>query len=347
MQGDAFSKIDIGTTATWRAAGVTRARLARLVQTGELVRIRHSVYATARILAAAETNPQLGHALQVAAVLATRTRKGVASHHSAARMHGLDLLRRPPDAAVTFTVPPGTRKGPYARTDVVRHPADLPEEHVTKLYGLLVTTAARTAADIARTATFMEGVVVADSALYKRYASKTEMRRVLTYCEQWPGIKQARQVVEFASPLAESALESCARVIFRELSLPPPALQVNIIGRSGHFIARTDFCWDEHRTIAEADGLLKYASGADAIAQLKRDRLLRAAGYEVVHFTWQELFSDPADIATRIRAGFSRALRLAGAPLSHYPDAPPQDRTRTADRNADKTDNKPAVRVLC
>ncbi len=314
MRPDALSKIDIGTTATWRAAGLTKARLTSLVQAGELVRVRHGVYATASIIARGETDQRLGHALQVAAVWATQAQEGVASHHSAAQMFGLGLLHKPVDGTVTLTFPPGTRKGPYARTGVIRHAAELPDEHVTRLYGLRVTTAARTVADIARAGTFMEGVVVADSALHERHTSSTELRRVLTRCEGWPGAGQAKHALEFASALAESVLESCARVMFREQGLPAPALQVNIIGRSGHFIARTDFCWQTYLTIAEADGLLKYASGADAIAELKRDRLLRAEGYEVIHFTWQELFSDAAGVAARIRASFDRAIRLAAPP---------------------------------
>ena len=50
---------------------------------------------------------------------------------------------------------------------------------------------------------------------------------------------------------------------------------------------------------------------AKAIAELKRDRLLREAGFEVVHFTWKELFAEPDRVAARIRAAFTRALRLA------------------------------------
>ena len=38
--------------------------------------------------------------------------------------------------------------------------------------------------------------------------------------------------------------------------------------------------------VAEADGLLKYQTGADAIAELKRDRTMRERGLEVIHFTW-------------------------------------------------------------
>jgi len=230
----------------------------------------------------------------------------VASHHSAAQLLRLNLLYPPSAGTVTLTVPPGTRVSDYARTGVVCHMADLPDEHMTKLYGIPATTAARTVVDIARTASFTEGVVVADSALYERHTSKTELRRVLLRCDRWPGISRARQVVEFANGLAESAFESCARVVFHEQGLPPPELQVHISGRDRTVIARVDFFWRQHRVIAEADGLLKYDDGQRAIAELKRDRLLREAGYEVIHFTWQELFGDPARVAGRIREAFGR-----------------------------------------
>lgn len=303
---DTLSKIDIGTAATWRAAGLSRGQLYSLVGSGQLVKLRHGAYATSGILARAETDPGLRHALDVAAVRGTRTHTGVASHHSAAQMWRLGLLNTPPDGTVTVTVPPGSRAGRYRQARVIRHAAELPDEHVTKLYGIPVTTAARTIIDIARAATFMEGVVVADSALYERHTSKAELRRVLVGCQRWPGVSQARQVVDFANGLAESVLESCARVSFREQGLPAPMLQVHISGRDRTVIARVDFCWPRHNTIAEADGLLKYDSGEKAIAELRRDRLLREAGYEVIHFTWRELFAGPARVAGRIRAALAR-----------------------------------------
>jgi hypothetical protein len=309
----ALSKMDVGTAATWRAAGLSETGLIALVRAGELVKVRYGVYATAGFLARAEADPCLRHGLEVVAAT-TRTRKGIASHHSAARMLGLNLLNPPADGTVTLTVATGTRTGPYGRANVIRHSAELPAEHVTRLYGAPVTTAARTVIDIARTSTFTEGVVVADSALYERHTSKTELRRVLARCERWPGIGQARKVVDFADRLAESVLESCARVTFRDQDLPPPELQVHVAGRDGRLIARVDFCWRHYRTIAEADGLLKYESGGKAIAELKRDRLLREAGYEVIHFIWQELFGDPAMVAARIRTAFDRARRLAANP---------------------------------
>src|SRR5215469_8258854 len=49
---------------TWRAAGVSETRLSRLVRDGELVKMRRGVYATATILARAENDPCLAHAVE-------------------------------------------------------------------------------------------------------------------------------------------------------------------------------------------------------------------------------------------------------------------------------------------
>jgi hypothetical protein len=225
-------------------------------------------------------------------------------------LFGLRVLTTLPEGTVALTVPRGERKGGYSRSGVTCHVANLPADHVTRRYGLPITTAARTVIDIARTSPFTDAVVVADSALYERHTSKAELGRVLARCAQWPGSTEAKAVVDFASGLAESALESCARVVFHERGLPPPELQVHVIGARGTLIARVDFMWRKYRVIVEADGLLKYDSGQTAIKELARDRLLREEGYEVVHFTWKELFTEPERVIKRIRDAFSRQSRL-------------------------------------
>lgn len=308
---DHSNSMSIASASEWLAAGLSRRELARQVSSGELVRIRRGVYAKASEVAAAAADPALARALQVAGAVSGLP-GAVVSHQSAAALRGLDILNRPPDAIVHVTVPPGTRGGSYRRTSVRRHSAALPQAHVTTLFGLPATTAARTTVDIARTGTVMAGVVTADSALHERWTSKTELRRVLASCHGWPGIGQARTVVDFANGQAESVLESCARVVFHQHGLPPPELQVRIFGQDGSNVARVDFLWRECAVVAESDGLLKYQSGADAIAELKRDRLLREAGFEVVHFTWEELFREPERVVRRIRAALARPRRLSG-----------------------------------
>ncbi|MBO0803026.1 MAG: hypothetical protein J2P25_08125 [Nocardiopsaceae bacterium] len=294
--------------AQWKETGVSEKKLKLLVSGGDLVRVRYGFYATKEILARAAEDPPLAHAIQVAAVRAASMRGGVASHHSAARMHGIELLHPPEEDVVTLTVPPGRQWGRHGPRGVVRHAAQLAEGHVTTLYGLPVTVAARTVADIARTSTFMQGVVVADSALRKRLTLKPDMQAVLEDCKRWPGIDLARRVAEFADWAPESVLESCARVVFREQGLPPPLLQVPLLGRGGAFAARVDFCWPDFGTVAETDGMAKYETHDDLKDQYHRDTRIQDAGWEVVHFSWKELFSDPAGIIARIRAAFERGL---------------------------------------
>jgi hypothetical protein len=297
----------VGTAAQWREAGLSERRFKLLVASGDLVRVRRGCYVSRETFAEAEEDPCLDHAIRAgAAIASSRRRDCVASHHSAARVHGIDMLHPPDDGVVALTVEPGRKTGRHTDADVVRHAARLPGGHVTKFRGLPVTTAARTVVDIARTSTFMQGVVVADSAMHKRLTLKSELRDVLRDCEHWPGVELARRVAEFADWVPESPLESCARVVFHEHGLPPPVLQVPILGADGRQAARADFCWPEFGTIAETDGLDKYQKRGGFKEDHQRDSRIREVGWEVVHFLWDELFAAPADVVARIRFAFDR-----------------------------------------
>ena len=138
------------------------------------------------------------------------------------------------------------------------------------------------------------------------------MAQVLADCARWPGVAKARQVVRFSDKRAESALESIARVAFRDAGLPAPELQV-VVGGDGRIAGRCDFLWAQHKTIGEADGNMKYADPARAVAQLRRDARLREAGFEVVHFSWREIEHAPHQVAAAIRAAFRKAAMATQA----------------------------------
>jgi hypothetical protein len=266
---------------------------------GVLVRVGRGSYARAGMARDAAGK----QALQVAAALAAGLPGLAGSHHSAAVIHGLDLLGRLP-AGATVTHAPGMGSG-TRRAGVRVHVAALPDEHVTVRGGIRVTSVARTVVDLARTSSFRSGVVVADSALRVKLTSKDELRSVLTACASWPGIRQARLVIEFSDALSESALESISRVAFRDHGLPAPELQVWVGGDQG-VIGRADFLWRRYGTVGEADGAVKYAKPGLAISQLRRDASLREAGFQVVHFTWDEIVRVPGQVAASIRAAFRR-----------------------------------------
>jgi hypothetical protein len=295
----------VGTFAQWRAAGVTAAQFRSLVRHGYLIQVRRGAYATRRAVAAAKNDPCRTHALHVAAVCGSLGQDVVASHQSAALIYGFDLLKRPSAWDVTLTCQPSGRRRSRATAGILFHTAKLPAEHVSTECGAKVTTAARTVVDLARTLPFMEAVVVADSALRTSKTTRRELERVVDACGRRPGIGQARHVVAFSDGRAESALESCARVTFDTFGLEPPEIQVTIRGPG--FVFRVDFCWTASKTIAEADGLAKYAVQADLLAQFRRDRLLRDAGYKVVHFTWRELLETPDVVVARVRSAMCAA----------------------------------------
>ena len=294
----------MGTAAQWRAAGITSAQFRSLTRAGDLVRVRRGVYATRRAIESAGSGPRQAHALRVAAARVCIGRTGVASHQSAAVLHGIDLLRHPPDGAVWLTRSPDQYRG-RPPDGVHLYSARLPRQHVTTLYGLPVTTATRTVVDLARSQTYMEGVVAMDSARRLRKTTDLGLADALRSCAGWPGADQARRVTAFSSEDAESVLESCARVVFAEEGLPAPVLQAAIATADGEFIGRVDFCWPAYRVIAEADGMAKYDDPRRAREQIMRDIRLRDAGYKVVHFTWAELFGTQERVIARIRAAFT------------------------------------------
>ena len=171
--------------------------------------------------------------------------------------------------------------------------------------GLPVTSLARTVVDLARASSYPAGVVAADSALRARQVSKAELDLCITHCAGWPGIQNARRVAAFADARAESVLESISRVAFHDHGLPPPELQA-WVGGTDEVIGRADFLWGDFRTVGEADGAIKYADPARAMAQLDRDARLREAGFEVVHFTWQQITRAPGQVVASIKVAFRR-----------------------------------------
>jgi hypothetical protein len=300
-------RFSIGTVRQWREAGLGTAGFRSAVRDGSLKRYQRGVYVRTSYLTAAEADPATRHALRAAAIMVSQTaRTAAASHQSAALIHGLDLLRAPAPEAVSLTCKPGGYRG-QSSSGALLHSAGLPRGHVMRRHGVWVTTATRTVIDLSRSLSFMEGVVVADSALRLGKTTEAGLADMLRSCARWPGIEQARRVVSFADECAESVLESCARVVFAQAGLPPPVLQADIADKNGEFIGRVDFYWPQYQTIAEADGMAKYDNPWRARHEIKRDILLREAGNKVVHFTWDELFNREAAVIGRVRTAYASA----------------------------------------
>ena len=83
-------------------------------------------------------------------------------------------------------------------------------------------------------------------------------------------------------------LETLSRLALIGEGLPEPELQVDFHDGSG-LIGRVDMWWPGLGVIGEADGLVKYGTGADVVREKVREDRLRATGRMVVRWTWSEI----------------------------------------------------------
>jgi hypothetical protein len=301
-----------------------RGDVERRVRRGEWVVVRHGVLATATVLERAAEDPRALHLLHAAARLLVTSGDVVVSHESAAVYHRLALLGPMP------AQPQLTRHRDATAGRITAHGlyvAAVPTLHRVGVgVGVgagTMSSAARTVADCARALDGHGAFVAAESAL-RLGLDRSQVLEVLAYCAGWPGVVQARELVELADASSESALESRARLWFADRGLPPPQQQRVVRTVDGRFVARVDFVWEEHRTVCETDGRLKYAElGSDdrAVAgmplwdeKLREDRL-RDLGLEVVRGYWSDGDDDGARLAERLRRAFARGARAAGPPV--------------------------------
>ena len=287
------------------ASGWDAMALQRELRSGRIVTVRRGAYAPALLLAAAAREPNLAHAVDIAAVAATQHRQVVASHLTAAMLHRLDVLA--PPSRLEFTSPTGVDKlGRGYRIRV----ATLPASHIDRHRGVFVTTVARTVIDIGRTAPLREALVVADAALRGARVDKEGLREAHASCRRWPGSDAADVVVHLADGRAESPLETLGRLLVLEHGLPAPELQLPIWDDEGIF-AYVDLGWPAHRVAVEFDGMVKY-DGRDP-GVLRREKLrqerLERLGWIVVRLTWHDVVYEPDRAMARLRAALARAER--------------------------------------
>lgn len=278
-----------------REEGIHPDTLKTLVATGELHRVRHGVYAGDATPEGAE-----GHRRLIDATMPLLAPESVVSHHSAAVLHQLPVWL-PPDAPICVTRPGDGRS--WRSRHVRVRTARLPPEAIVSVAGHPVTALEQTLCDHARHVTYPRAVAVFDAGL-RAGADRQLLGEIIATAGRGPGVGIARRAWQFADPAAENPGESISRVMLDRVGLPTPHCQREIRDpRTGEFVARADFAWDEQRIVGEFDGRMKYAGtyGDPAevvMAEKAREQRLREAGWGVIRWTWAEL-SQPEVIRRR------------------------------------------------
>ncbi|RZS87123.1 hypothetical protein EV189_2545 [Motilibacter rhizosphaerae] len=275
------------TRAAALRAGYSQDEVRHRLRRGLWVRLRHGVYMDAEAHRSLRTPAERHRALVLAHLLKLGP-GGVASHRSAALLHGLPLLELP--GPVEITLPEGTqRSGPALRV----YQSPLPEGSLLVADPPL-TSVARTVLDLGRALPFRDALVAADAALNTGAVGKEELRAYLEVVRTWPGSPGAARVVRFADGRAESPGETLSRIDLSSIGIPDLELQAVVEGASGR-AWRVDFLSRALRTVFEFEGKVKYLDGTleegrrALLREKEREDDLRLAGYGFVRISWAEL----------------------------------------------------------
>ena len=289
-------------------AGVTRRELRAAERAGDLARVGRCAYIAPRRL-----TDQERHLRRVTAMLRARDDR-VATHHSAAILHGMDCYGADLDV-VHFgrTDTSGRREATWV---LHRVPSQIGVVRVGAV-GLEVAAVSREAAAV-QTAMHTDvrgGLVTIDSALRlggakpaQLAATRTALAEAIDAYSRARGIETARAALALADHRHETAAESLAAHDLQLLRIPAiPQWQITVANTT----YRADFRIEGTNVLIEIDGEGKYEDPDERAREKRRQAQLQVAGYQVVRIAWADLGK-----LTKIRAMIDAALAAcAGKPL--------------------------------
>lgn len=284
------------------ADGWTDAEIQRLIRQEKLTRLAHGRYSD---LDLAVMSPEERHGLVAVARWSCFTSPNVVlSHVSAAVLHGLPVIRgQLAKVCLTRSDTGGARTTKKVRVKA----SHLDVRDRVEIDGVPVTSVARTLIDLGRHHGTVATVIAADHALRHELVEADEVIATVLRMGTAPGLPTARRALVQADGRAESVGESRQHLVLRP-AFPTYASQVNVFDERGTLTGRVDGALLEAGVVVEFDGFAKYeryrrqgeSIGGAVAREKKREDRLRALGWLVVRFTWDEL-ADPAAMIAKVR----------------------------------------------
>ena len=283
------------------ALGLSPRTLSRRVATGQLVSAARGVFVLPGVSWDEKTQLRA----------ATVRLDAVASHESAARLHGVDGLdpRR-----ITVSVP--VRKSNRFLGVIVHQLTDLDDHDIVGLEGIPTTDPTRTIVDLAAVlpqkhlASVMDQLVRMNVTAHQRVADRLEAlaRRGK------PGVRKLRTVLEprlGGIHASDSELETRLLELLRESGLPVPVTQFRPPWLR-HVNGRVDIAFETDRLIVEGDSQRWHGAPEAFQADRRRDNLAQLAGWRILRFTWEDITKRPAYVVAAVEAALSHSVGPTG-----------------------------------
>jgi hypothetical protein len=172
--------------------------------------------------------------------------------------------------------------------------------------GRPATAPAWTAIEVARGVRRPRALATLDAALRSGACSRDDLDEAVAIQFGRRGIVTVRGLIGLASPLAESPMESEARLVMIDAGLRPPVLQYEVVDLQG-YIWRLDFAWPDLRVAAEYDGV-DWHSGPDAfLRDRRRSSALQELGWLIVPIVAEDVRYRPVELIRRLESQLRRA----------------------------------------
>lgn len=287
-----------------RDAGISAAAIRVRLANGNLVRLGHQVYGLAG-MATTLRRRILAACLDV---------DGVASHGTAAWLHGLDGFGPPTVVEVSTRKGRAANRSPRARVHTSTRLG--PDDIVVTLDGIPTTSVARTCLGLS--AAVLHGelgrealVRAIESAVRTGQASDRWLWWLLEErrCRGRDGVSVMEDVLAERALLGptESWLERETLRILDRAGLPRPRVQQRF-RRRGAFVSRVDFAYDDCPVAIEVEGKGHLSPAQAAVDARQRDEL-QLMGVTILTFTYRHVVGDPGWVVDSVRR--ARALRHA------------------------------------
>ena len=192
----------------------------------------------------------------------------------------------------------------------------VPPTDRTAVDGVPVTTAVRTAFDLARLWRQPAAVAALDRLLHLGVVDLAEVRAMALARPGWRGRPSALRVLETVDAGAGSPQESALRLLWLDAGLPRPRCHPVIRDARGELVARVDLLDPDVGVVGEYDGAT-HSDAEHRAGEARRARSLEALGLVVVRATAADVATEQASTAWQRRLRRVYRRRRTGGSRAH------------------------------
>ena len=217
-------------------------------------------------------------------------RRGIVAGRSAAAVHGSKWVSADAPAELIYD----NRHRPGA---VLTWADRIGDDEIEVIDGMRVTTAARTALDIACHLPLDRAIAALDALARATHVKLADVEQLAARYKGRNGIRAARVALDLVDPGAESPRETWLRLLIVRAGLRRPETQIPVYDEWGQLVARVDMGWEDLKIAVEYDGEHHWTERRQMTRDIRRTEQLNALGWIVIRVTADDT---PATILRRI-----------------------------------------------